>query len=315
MSMLRKRGKEKLRFRVMNSRVTNRDFKYLKRLFLICLNENQDIPMQLDETYKLIQVYFFYESTDPNVENTLRDTLDDSTISHSSKPTPAIAQSRKNIGCIMMFLKHLDEISKKREDIKDIEKYHKNGIFEELCHLVEQKGDSSTHSSDYWELWKRYSNKGLNQHGNEIIARIDTDRNHYEVYSMMIKAYADDWVVRYWKYFEEAFDYDKEYEGWKKNIPINVIFARLVTDYLRLVNVLYVVENVPREKISETSLKLLVKMQEKGRHVLESRKNLIKKDMGSTALSVIESLDERIFRTSDIFFSVILDLWKSLALI
>ncbi len=315
MSILRKRGKEKLRFRVMNSRVTNRDFKYLKRLFLICLNENQDITMRLDETYKLMQVYFFYESTDPNVENTLRSTLDDSTISHSSEPTPAIAQSRKNIGCIMMFLKHLNEISKKREDIKDIEKYHKNGIFEELCHLVEQKGDSNIHSSDYWELWKRYSNKGLTQHGNEIIARLDTDRNHYEVYLMMIRAYADDWVMRYWRYFEEPFDYDKEYEGWKKNIPMNVIFARLVTDYLRLVNVLYVVEKVPRERISETSLKLLAEMKERGKHVLESRKNLIRRDMGSTALNIIESLNEKMFITSDVFFSVILDLWISLALI
>jgi hypothetical protein len=313
--MLRKRGKEKIRFRVMNSRVTSGDFKYLKRLFLDCLNENRDIAKQLDETYKLIQVWFFYESSDTNVESTLKTTLNDSNVSHSAKPTPAFTQSRKNVGCVMMFLKNLDETTKKREDVKDIEKYHKNGIFEELCHLVEQNGDSSIHSSSYWELWKRYSDKGLNQYGNEIIARIDTDRNHYEVYSMMIKAYADDWVVRYWKYFEEAFDYDKEYERWKKNLPINVIFARLVTDYLRLVNVLYVVENVPREKISETSLKLLVKMQEKGRHVLESRKNLIKKDMGSTTLSVIESLDEKIFRTSDIFFSVILDLWKSLALI
>jgi len=315
MSILRKRGKEKLRFRVMNSKVTNSDFKYLKRLFLDCLNENQDITKQLDETYKLIQVFFFDESTDPDVENILRKTLEDSTITKSPKPIPAFAQSKKNIGCIMMFVKHLHEISKKREDIKDIEKYHKNGIFEELCHLVEQKGDSSIHSSDYWALWKRYSDKGLSNYGNEIIARLDTDRNHYEVYSMMIRAYADDWINRYWKYFEEPFDYDKEYEVWKKNIPINVVLARLVTDYLRLANVLYVVEKVPCEKTSETSLKQLVEMKEKGKHVLESRKNLIRRDMGSTALNIIESLDEKTFTTSDIFFSVISDLWKSLALI
>jgi len=299
----------------MNSRVTNRSFRYLKRLFLICLNENQDISMRLDEMYKLIQVCFFYESTDPNVENTLRSTLADSTISYSSKSVPAIAQSGKNIGCIMMFSKHLDETSKKREDIKDIEKYHKNGILEELCHLVEQKGDSNTHSSDYWELWKRYSNKGLIPYSNEIIARLDTDRNHYEVYLMIIRTYANDWVLRYWRYFEESFDYDKEYEGWKKNIPVNVVFARLVTDYLRLVNVLYVIEKVPREEISEASLKLLAEMKEKGKQVLESRKNLIRRDMGSTALNIIESLDEKMFITSDAFFSVIIDLWESLALI
>jgi len=299
----------------MNSRVTSKDFKYLKQLFLNCLNENKDITKQLNETYKLIQVYFFYESSDPNVESTLKTTLNDSNVSHSAKSTPAFAQSRKNVGCIMVFLKQLNEITEKRDDIKDIARYHMNGIFEELCHLVEQKGDSSIHPSSYWELWKRYSNKGLNQHGNEIIARLDTDRNHYEVYSMMIKAHVDDWVERCSRYFEESFDYEKVYEEWKKSIPINVIYARLITDYLRLVNVLYVVEKVRREKISESSLKTLEKMREKGRLVLESRKNLVRKDMGASALNVIESLDESMFKTSDIFFSVILDLWKSLAVI
>ena len=68
MSILRKRGKTKLRFRIMNKRVTNRDFKYLKRLFLRCLSENQDIAERLNENYKFIQVFFFYEATDPNVE-------------------------------------------------------------------------------------------------------------------------------------------------------------------------------------------------------------------------------------------------------
>jgi len=67
MSILRKRGKEKLRFRIMNKRVANREFKYLKRLFLECLKENSDIEKQLDSYYKRIQVYFYYEQADPNV--------------------------------------------------------------------------------------------------------------------------------------------------------------------------------------------------------------------------------------------------------
>ena len=315
MNILRKKGKEKIRFRIMNGRVSNRDFKYMKRLFLGSLNENPDIAEQLDKHYKLIQVCFFYETKDPAVENTLKNILKDSTITHSSEPTPAFAQSRKNIGCIMVFVKQLDEITQKRTDIKDIENYHKNGFFEELCHLVEQKGDSSIHPKAYWDLWKLYQKRGLNHFGNEIIARLDTDRNHHEVYLMMIKAYPNDWVIRNWKYFEEPFDYERTYEEWKKSIPLNVVYARLITDYLRLVNGLYVTEKVPKERISDNCSKLLEKMKQKGKNVLKSRKNLIEKDMGSSAWGIIESLDESIFETSDVFFSTILDLWSSLALI
>lgn len=46
----------------MNNRVINQDFKYLKRLFLKCLNENEDIAELLDENYKHIQIYFFMKS-------------------------------------------------------------------------------------------------------------------------------------------------------------------------------------------------------------------------------------------------------------
>ena len=37
--------------------------------------------------------------------------------------------------------------------------------------------------------------------------------------------------------------------------------------------------------------------------------------MGSDALKIVNSLDENIFRESDIFFSTILDVWKRLGLI
>lgn len=288
---------------------------YNLRLFLKCLSENQDIAERLNENYKLIQVYFFYEATDPNAENSLKNILNDLSIGYSAKPIPAFAQSRKNVGCIMVFVKHLNEFTQKREDIKDIEKYHKNGFFEELYHLVEQKGDSSIHPNSYWALWRLYTSRNLQQYGNEIIARLDTDRNHYEAYLMMIKAYPKDWVVRYWKYFEESFDYEKAYEDWKKNLPINVAYARLITDYLRIVNVLYVAERVPKQSVSDEHRKLLDKMKEKGNFALELRRNLIKRDMGSEALNIVESLDENIFRKSDVFFSRILDAWKRLGLI
>ena len=300
----------------MNRRVSNQDFKYLKRLFLKCLNENQDISELLNQCYKLIQVYFFYAVTDPNVGNSLRSVLSDLTIEHDMKPIPAFAQSRRNIGCIILFVKHLNEFTQSRDDIKDIESYHKNGIFEELCHLVEQKGDSSIHPSSYWILWRHYASRNQLHYGNEIIARLDTDRNHHEVYSMMIKTYPNDWIERYSRYFmkETSEQYTQMYEEWKPNTPIEIVHARLITDTLRSINFLYVAKKVPKKKLLDkhkASLEILIRT---GKLNIEKKKSLIERDMGSDALSLIDSLDENIFRTSDIFFSVILDLWKSLGL-
>ncbi|EMR73303.1 hypothetical protein MCGE09_00524 [Thaumarchaeota archaeon SCGC AB-539-E09] len=58
MESLRKRGKEKLRFRKMSFRVPNRDFKYFKRFFLECLSENKDITNSLTKYYRRIQIFF-----------------------------------------------------------------------------------------------------------------------------------------------------------------------------------------------------------------------------------------------------------------
>lgn len=201
MSILRKRGKEKLRFRVMDRRVTNKDFKYLKRLFLECLKENSHIEKQLDSYYKRIQVFIFYERTERDVEKSIKDFLKDQEASIHSRSIPALAISRGGLGCIPIFLKHLRDFAKNRKDIQDVRAYQKNGLFEELCHLVEQKGDSGVHPEGYWTLWNLYRRSRSLELWNEIIARLDTDRNHYEVYLMMMRAYPKDWIERYWKYY------------------------------------------------------------------------------------------------------------------
>ncbi len=301
----------------MNKIVTTKECEYIRRLFLECLDENQDISYSLNKKYKKIHVCLYYEATDNGIENTLRSILDDNTHRYFARPTPALTISRKNMGCIVIFMKHLKEFTQKRDDITDIEKYQKNGIFEEICHLAEQKGDSSIHSSHYWELWKWYEKKNLLQYGNEILARLDTDRNHYEIYLIMIKAYPDDWVERYWKYFlvETSDDYQKKYEKWKLNTPINIVYTRLITDYLREINVLYVAQNVPREKLSNVNKSKLDVLLKKGKLDVEKKKSLIEKDMGHNALAFINSLDEGIFKTPESFFSAILDLWISLGFI
>jgi len=317
MSILRKRGKEKLRFRIMNKRVTNKEFKYSKRLFLECLRENSGIEKQLDSYYDHIQIFFFYKQSDSNVEKSLREFLKDPNLTRPSGHTPASTVSRKRLGCIVFFLKHLRDLTKKRSDIQDIEAYHKNGVFEELCHLVEQKGDSSIHSESYWMLWHHYRRINKLEFGNEIISQLDTDRNHYEVYLMMIKAYPKEWIERYWRYYMVGTPekYEQDYEQWKQSIPIKIVYARLITDTLREISVLHVAKRFPKKKLPNEHKKLLDFLVETGKERIKKKKSLIERDMGSGALSLIDSLDESIFKTSDIFFSIVLDLWKSLHLI
>jgi len=230
--------------------------------------------------------------------------------------SPATTVSRNGFGCIVVFLKHLIDFAKKRNDIRNLEAYQKNGIFEELCHLVEQNGDSSVHPESYWLLWNLYRGSRRLEFGNQIIAQLDTDRNHYEVYLMMIEAYPQDWIERYWKYYMATpTEYEHKYDNWIKRIPIEIAHARLITDTLRSINFLYVAKKLPRNKLSDENEKLLDILIEKGEFSIKKQKNLIERDLGYGALSLVDSLDESIFQSSDIFFSVVLDLWKSLRLV
>jgi len=296
----------------MNKRVANREFKYLKRLFLECLKENSDIEKQLDSYYKRIQVYFYYEQADPNVEKAIREFLKNPNVTRPAKPRPASTTSFEGLGCIVYFLKHLEDYTKKRKDIQNIEAYHKNGVFEEICHLVEQKGDSSVNPKSYWMLLELYRRINRLESGEQIVSQLDTDRNHYDVYLMITRAYPKEWVDRYWRYFISKIP---DYEQMKQNVPIEIVYARLITDTLRSINVLYVAKKVPKEKLSDEQKKLLDILIETGKRGVEKKKRLIERDMGAGALSLIDSLDESIFKTGDIFFSVVLDLWKSLDLV
>ena len=300
----------------MNSKVANQDFKRWKKICLRCLNENQSISEKLDKFYRLISVYFFYEVTDPHVSNIIREALADPSLPCPSKPVPAAAYSRKNRGCIVIFLKHFKEHILKRTDIADFGSYIKNGLFEEFCHLVEQEGDSTEVPDSYIKLGELYQRNNLLSYGNQILLRLDTDRNHYTVYLMMLRAYPNDWVKRYSKYFHQTPEqYEQQYEQWKNNIPISIVYARLVTDYFRMVNLLYVAKKAYKEPISVENKKLLDSLIVSGKKDVEGKRHIIDRDMGQMALSLIDCINEPIFKTPKIFFSVMLDLWKNLKLV
>jgi len=318
MSVLRKRGKEKLRFRIMNKRVTNKEFKYFKRFFLECLEENSDTERKLDSYYKRIQIGFAYEKGDPITIKFLRDFFKDSSFPSAIANNKAFSTSKNGVGYVGLFVKDLQDHIKKWKKHVQNEVYYKNVAFHELCHLVEQKGGYGIHP--YPESWITLLNlyEGTNRRelGEEILLKLYRVRGHYEVYLMEISAYPREWIESYWNYFVIAPDvYKEEYEQWKQNIPSEIVYGRLITDTLRSINVLYVADKVPKEKLLDKHEELLETLIKTGKLEVEKKKSLIERDMGPGALSLIDSLDESIFKTSDIFFSVILDLWRSLRLV
>lgn len=279
MSILRKKGKEKLKFKIMNRNVSNQDFKQFTKLALQCLNENPEIAARLDKIYNCIQVYFFFKVTDANVENSLRTLLNDPSIILKD-PVPAITFSRKNIGCIIIFLKHYDDFIQKWVNIIDFESFAKLALFEEICHLVEQEGNSNFHSEGYWKLRDFYKSNNLLLDGNLILYNLDADRNHYNVFDLMLRAYPNNWVKRFSIYFSNQ-EYEKKYEKWKKEmLVVKVAHARLVTDYLRAVNVLYVAEHAKKENLTEENKKLLNSLIENGKQNVQMKSKLIEKDLG-----------------------------------
>lgn len=105
MSILRKRGKEKLRFRIMNRRVTNKEFKYLKRLFLECLRENREIEKQLDSYYRRIRIGFSYKKGDSITVKFLRDFFQDSSFPSAIANNKAFSTSKSGVGYVGFFIK------------------------------------------------------------------------------------------------------------------------------------------------------------------------------------------------------------------
>lgn len=163
----------------MNDKVTISEFERLTNLCKNCLKENPNVLESLNALYESISINFLYETQDKEI-----------TYITNLKPTPAISKSRNKIGSILVFIKHLEQMTAKRTDITDIQAYQKNGLFEEFCHLVDQNGDCSVHPEAYGELWNLYKSRGYDwlNAGNEIIAHLDQDRNHYTVFYMLLKA-------------------------------------------------------------------------------------------------------------------------------
>ena len=315
MQSLRKRGKEKLRLRKMSPKISNKDYKYFKSLFLECIKENEDIANSLNEIYRRIQVFFFNDRKERNVGEAVKDFLNLTIIPNYTDSKPATVTSYDNLGCILFFIQHMNEYTSKRNDIKDIREYHKNGIFEELCHLVEQKGDSSAlakSANDLLRLYYKLLGDLWIDKGYEIIKNLDQHRNHYEVYLMVMKAYPKSWFERYKRFYEGESDpikYEENYTGWKKTFTKEIAVARLITDYIKNLAFMFVIKKFPREILSDEEEKKLDNTISMGRMNHESKKDILLIEI-PLAESEIKSIDESIYETPEIFFNFIVDFWK-----
>lgn len=210
----------------------------------------------------------------------------------------------------------MNEYLEKRDDIDDITSYHKNGVFEELCHLVEQKGDSSILPDSADEIFQLYY-KSLGRRridvGFEIITSLDSNRNHYEVYLMMMKAYPKSWFDRFTRFYEGESDpiiYKGKYEGWKESFPKEISLARLFSDYLKNLSFMFVIKEFPRDLLSTEEGKKLDNAISLGNMNLESKKELLITDLPESESS-IDSINRHTFETPEVFFSFILDFLKT----
>lgn len=273
----------------------------------------------LDKYYRRIQVYFFFKQTDAGVEKAIQEALKDKSIKHTPASQPATSISKNGLGCILFFIGHLEEFTAERKDIQNIRGYHKNGVFEEICHLVEHKGDSSPNQKSFLELGELYV-KALGRRKFENLAkpiwlRLFTDRNHYEVYHMMMYAYPIDWINRFYKYFRtNPVTYEKRYMTWKENTSFKIALARYVADYLRHIVVLYVAQKIPKNILSDEHKRKLGFLISASYKDIEHRKNLIKNDSIIT-YEILNSMNEKVFKTSDTYFPFILEIWKKANLI
>lgn len=318
MEKLRKRGKNKLRFRIMNPRVSNRDLKYIKELTIESLRENPVFAEQLAKMYRRIQFFIYFESSNPDLENTLREYLHDPNISGGSGATPAFVLSRNRLGCVCIFIKHLNEFTERRSDVNNIRNYHKNGVFEELCHLIEQDGDNSTLPDSYYKLTELYfKTTGKNKMGlvMKILGRLDTNRNHYEVYNMMIQVYPNEWVERYYLYFSNTPEwYENKYAEDKKTRNIKVALAIYATDYLQHLATLLIAKKVSLENLSKENNDKLRLLIAKGKADIEHRNIILERDSPILYQKLIK-INEKVFTSSTLFFDFVLNLWSEAQII
>lgn len=285
-----------IEYKKIDSAVPESEFSRLRNICEEILKENPEIDSILNKYYERVKVLFYYKTTPPK------------------HPIPADAESQNKIGTISIYTKHYQEMLQKTADIQDKEAYQRSGLFEEFCHLVEHKGDSRLNLKAF-ELLSLYDHS-LQSFGYQIICKLDTDRNHYEVFNMMLKAYPNDWVMRYSYHYPTPEQYKQQYTFMKMIKPAQMVHMLLVTEYLKMLNISFVTEKAKNMDLSTENKTLLATLLEATKRNLDGKRDLIQNEMGKTALGSIDLLiNEDAFQNPEIFFLIVTDLWRNLKFI
>jgi len=291
-------------------KISKKEARYYISLIRECIEENEEIKQELERYYKKIVVYIFKTGKEKQQLKVQSDYFNRK-INTLGAPSPAHATSEMNKGLIIINTDKVIEVSDKRIDIKPIENLHKLMMFEEICHLIEQKGNTLTFPSSAEKLFVKYSNylKALGKSpdiGLEIIKKLRSNRNHYEVYKMMIKYYPTLFFERFSTVFWEEGNYNKKYYTWKENLNKNIALARLLSDnFLRKI-LFIVIGDYEKYGIEHNKISLTL---DKCKNALEELNQILDSEKPEL-LEQLENIDELIFETHESFFDYVYYLWE-----
>jgi len=220
-------------------------------------------------------------------------------------------QVRIKKGLIIVNTDEVHKSSNKRRDIKNIKGYHKLMMFEEICHLVEQKGDVNIFPNIINVFFREYSDylKTLGKSpdvGLEIIRKLNGHRNHYEVYRMMAEGYPELFYTRWSKVFWNEGGYRNNYLLWKTRMNQKIALARLASDYIYR-KILYTIicdyssYGIQDNRVEETIIKCKRALTELDDILVDEKPELLTK---------LSKIDESVYHSRESFFTFVLSLWK-----
>jgi hypothetical protein len=308
--------KKKIRYRRFKANVTLKDAKYYQSLIKECLNENETVKKSLYRNYKTIVVYMFKTGSEDEQIKVMKNFFGRNYRGFDRKDSATHVTSERKKGLFIINTENVKKHSDKRSDYEKIRDYHKLMMFEELCHLVEQKGDSLMFPSSANQLFTKYTDYlktvGLEPDLDfEIIKNLRGHRNHYEVYRMMAQSYPELFFKRWSTVFWDEGEYIQKFNGWKKSLNQNIALARLISDYTYRKILLIILGSHDsygiERNVVESTLEKCEKALDELHTILETEKPEL--------IVHLRNIDESVYLTPKNFWDYILFLWEKNKLI
>ena len=300
-----------IKYKRFKANVTKNEAKYYQSLIKECLRENNKVEKSLYKDYKNIEVYIFKTANEDEQIKVMKTFFGRKFTGFTRKDSATLVTSERNKGLFIINTEYVKKSSNKRRDYEKIRDYHKLMMFEELCHLVEQKGDSPMFSSSANQLCTKYVDylKTIDLEpdlGYEIIKNLSGHRKHYEVYRMMVQSYPELFFKRWSIVFWDEGDYIQKYNGWKKNLNQKIALARLVSDYILRKILLLIIGShdsygIERKRVESTL--------EKCENALVELHTILETEEPEL-IGQLRNIDESVYVSPNNFWDYILFLWE-----